>query len=537
VVEYAATLSNVAYAEENLFSCSADMGRHITETIREKELNRVVVAACTPRTHEALFQDTLQEAGINKYLFELANIREHCSWVHSLEKLEATAKAKDIVRMAVERVKRLFPLEEIEVPVIPRGLVLGGGLAGMSASLGLARQGFEVYLVEKGTELGGNLRKVYHTIEGMSVKPFLERLCDEVEKQEKITVLKGYALGAFSGAVGNFTSTLVSCQEDSEGNKRIEVQHGAIIVATGATELKPAEYHYGESDRVLTQQELEAVIAEQALPKDVRSVVMIQCVGARNEERGYCGRICCAGAIKNALTLKELNDQIEVTVFYRDIRTYGATEEYYDQARERGVLFMRYSPERKPELRLKEGKTILRYYDPVLHMEDELQPDLVVLSTPAVPEGTRALSQLLHVPVTDDGFFLEAHMKLRPLDFATEGIFVCGIAHYPKGIGETISQADGAAVRAATILCQKSITTSGAAAVLDDTKCIGCGMCEAVCPYSAFAIQEELPDAKAKLFPELCRGCGTCVARCPREALSLNHFTDEQILAQIAAVA
>lgn len=540
VVQYASTLENVVHSEDNLFSCSSDAGRHISEIIKEKGVNRVVVAACTPRTHEPLFQDTLREAGINKYLFVMANIREHCSWVHSREKEKATQKAKDIVRMAVARAHHLTPLKEFELPVNKKGLVLGGGLAGMQAALGLAKQGFDAYLVEKETELGGNLRSLHYTLEGAEVQPFLESLKREVESQENIKVFKGYELRSVSGSVGNFKSTLVrvsqGCEEDSQNSTQIDLEHGVIIVATGGKELKPAEYRYGESKNIVTQQELENMIVYNPSSKDLRQVAMIQCVGARNEEQPYCGRICCGEAIKNALKLKELNENTEIFIFYRDIRTYGYREDYYAQAREKGIFFIRYEPERKPRIDIRGESLCLTFFDPVLDMEGEINPDLVVLSTPVVSEGNQVLGQLLKVPVTSDGFFMEAHMKLRPIDFTTDGIFLCGLAHYPKFIPETISQANGAAARAATILSQDKIIASGALCEVNESECVGCGLCQKACPYGAIELQDTLEGLKvARVISTLCKGCGHCNSMCPTGAVSLRHSTNSQIFSEIAA--
>jgi len=534
VVQYASGLENVVHCEEQIFSCSYDSGRHIAEIIREKGLNRVVVAACTPRTHELLFQETLREGGINKYLFEMANIREHCSWVHSLEKEKATQKAKDTVAMSVARAANLLPLKEIEIPVLQKGLVLGGGLAGMKASLALVRQGFEVYLIEKELELGGHLRNLNFTLEGIEIQPFLERLKRDVEGQENIKVYKGYELKSFSGFVGNFKSIFGSSLPGDTGES-IELKHGITIVATGGKVLQPTQYRYGESEKIVTQQELEGIMNSNPLIKGLKQVAMIQCVESRNEERPYCSRICCGTAIKNALKLKELNENTEVFVFYRDMRTYSFYEDYYTHAREKGILFIRYDPEKEPKIEIKGGNLSLNYYDPLLNMQGELNPDLVVLSTPVIAEGNRELGQLLRVPVTKDGFFMEAHLKLRPLDFATEGIFLCGMAHYPKFIPETISQANGAAVRASAILSGDTIISSGAIGEILEEECIGCGLCQKVCPYGAIELLETLEGKKARIIQPICKGCGACSSRCPSWAISQHHFTDSQIISQIHA--
>jgi len=530
VVDYASTLEDVVHAEDNLFSCSADASRHIMEIIREKGLNRVVVAACTPRTHEPIFQDTLREAGINKQLFVMANIREHCSWVHSREKVKATEKAKDLVAMAVARAAELSPLKEIELPVNRKGLVLGGGLAGMKAALSLAGQGFDVYLVEKEKELGGNLRDVHYTLEGMEVQPFLERLRSDVEGQRRIKVFKEYKLKSFSGSFGNFSSAIT---KDSSTVK--ELEHGIVIVATGGEVQKPAEYGYGESEKIVTQQEFEKRIVFDPSVKSLKRVAMIQCVGSRNEDRPYCSRICCGQAIKNALKLKELNKDVQILVFYRDIRTYGLAEEYYDLARKQGILFIRYEPENKPKINIKGERLSLAFREPVLDMAYEIEPDMVVLSTPVVPAANQDPAKLLKIPVTSDGFFMEAHMKLRPLDFASEGIFLCGTAHYPKNIRETISQAEGAAARAATILSQDRIISSGAVSEIDENECIGCGLCAEVCPYGAIELYAGSDGSKARVIPTVCKGCGACSPKCPADAIINNHFTDHQIISQINA--
>ncbi|MBI4595243.1 MAG: hydrogenase iron-sulfur subunit, partial [Candidatus Tectomicrobia bacterium] len=538
VVEYASTLENVVYAEEDLFSCSSDMAKHIEEMIREKGLNRVVVAACTPRTHEPLFQETLREAGINKNLFEMANIREHCSWVHSREKEKATGKAKDILAMSVARASNLAPLQEIELPVNKRGLVLGGGLAGMQAALGLARQGFKVYLVERESDLGGNLNHIKYTLEGIKVRPFLERMIKEVESQGNIKVFKGYELKSFSGFVGNFKSRLEGVgqgDDEKSQNSLIDLEYGALIVATGGKELKPSEYLYGETKRVVTQQELENMLVSGNSIQDLNQVVIIQCVGARNETRPYCSRICCGEAVKNALRLRELNANVEIFIFYRDMRTYGFKEDYYALARERGIKFIRYEPGNKPAIELKGERVSVNYHDLVLNMEGEINPDLVVLSTPVVPEGNVALSQLLKIPLTNDGFLMEAHLKLRPIDLATEGIFLCGLTHYPKYISETISQANGAAARAATVLSRDKIVASGIVGEVNELECISCGLCQKVCPYGAVELQEKPQGTAADIISALCKGCGACTSVCPTHAITLHHFTDTQIFSQIEA--
>ncbi len=535
LVSYTSDLKDVVHCENQVISCASDSLRKITATIREKGLNRVVAAACTPRDHEEAFRESLREAGLNPYLLEMANIREQCTWVHSREKSEATQKAKDIIAMSVARARHLTPIEELTLPINKRGLVLGGGLAGMQSALSLARQGFEVYLVEKDKKLGGQLRNLHYTLEGMQVQPFLKTLVAEVEDEEKISVFKNHELKSFAGYVGNFRSTLV--KRDSPDAAPIDLEHGIVIIATGGKLLQPSEYAYGESRKVLTQQDLENMIASGTLPKDLKQVAMIQCVGSRNEERPYCSRTCCGQALKNALKLKELNENTDVVVFYRDLRAYGFLEDYYLLAREKGALFIQYEPERKPEVDLRADDLSLSFYDSTLAMEGELNPDLLVLSTPVISEENRKLSRLLRVSLNGDGFFMEAHMKLRPLDLATDGIFLCGTAHYPKYIPETINQAQGAALRAATVLSQDSIPASGAICETDEGKCITCGACITVCEYGAIEFQETAQGKKAIVNPALCSGDGLCNTKCPTGAISLKHFLDEEIFAQIDAAA
>jgi len=533
VTEYASTLEDVVHCEHQSLSCTSDSQRKIAEVIKEKGLNRVVVAACTPALHEPTFREALREAGLNQYLLEMANIREQCTWVHK-DKKEATQKAKDIITMAVARARNLSPVEDFELPVNKKGLVFGGGLAGMEAALSLARQGFEVYLVEKENELGGNLRNLHYTLEGKDVQPFLKKLISEVESEKKISVFKGYELKSFAGFVGNFRSTLGKV--DSQDSTPIDLEHGITIVATGGKVLKPTEYRYGESKKIVTQQELEDMIATNTLPKDLKQVAMILCVGARNEERAYCGRTCCGEILKNALKLKEVKEDVDISIFYRDLRTYGFREDYYLKAREKGILFIHYEPEEKPKVNIKGEHLSLTYYDSTIAMEGEINPELLVLSTPVIPEGNRELSQLLRVPVTGDGFFMEAHMKLRPLDFSTEGIFLCGQAHYPKYIPEIINQAKGAALRAATVLSKDRVLSSGAICEINEDECIGCNLCVKICPYGALDLYDTAEGKVARVTAAMCKGCGTCSPACPTDCITIKHSTDQQIASQIDAV-
>jgi heterodisulfide reductase subunit A-like polyferredoxin len=525
VAEYSKTLPNVAYAEENLYTCSTDTQKRIIEAINEHRLNRVVVASCTPRTHEPLFQDTLREAGLNKYLFEMANIRDQCSWVHATHPQEATEKAKDLVRMAVARAAALEPLREMSVEVIQRGLIIGGGLAGITAALSLASQGFECFLVEKDAELGGHLRHLHTTIDGLDVQHYLSDLLNRVEAEPRITVYTGAQVTDFSGHVGKFITNI------SQNGDKIALEHGVLIMATGAAEYKPEEYGYGESERIVTQLELEGKIAaDEGAFKRVTEVVMIQCVGSREEGHMYCSRVCCAEAVKNALRLKAINPDINVTILFRDVRTYGHYELYYRTAREQGVRFIRWIPGRRPQVSTNEQGVEVRVYDEPLKREVLLKPDYLVLSAGIRPrQDMEELASRTKLPLTADGFFLEAHMKLRPLDFFNAGVFLCGLSHAPKLIPETISQAQGAASRAATILSQRQLHISGVVSVVNQEHCVACLTCVRLCPYHVPCINEE---GVAAIEAAACQGCGICASACPRKAIEVQHYRDEQIVAQ-----
>jgi heterodisulfide reductase subunit A len=522
VVEYVRTLPGVVYAEENLYTCSQDAQKRIQEKIKEHNLNRVVVASCTPRTHEPLFRETIREAGLNIYLFEMANIRDQCSWVHIHEPQRATEKAKDLVKAAVAKARLLKPLPKPVINVTPTGLVIGGGLSGMTAALELAKQGFEVHLVEREKELGGNLRHIYYVLGSEDPQERLRAIIKEISENEKIHLYLNTELVDVNGYVGNFKTTL-NCN-----GKKKEIHHGVIILATGAVDYKPTEYLYGVDKRVITQRELEEKLAKGSL--EARRVVMIQCVGSRNEERSYCSRICCAQAIKNALKIKEASSETDVCILYKDVRTYGFKEDYYREAASKGVLFIRYDDENKPKVTQENGKLIVLVWEPVLKMWIPFEPDLLVLSAAIIPNpDNQRIAQMLKVPLTKDGFFLEAHVKLRPVDFATEGIFLCGLAHSPMFVEESISQACGAAGRAMTILSKETLEVEGAIASIDENLCIGCGLCMSICPYGAIEKDER---GIARVIEVLCKGCGTCGASCPKRAITIRYFTDEQIIAQ-----
>ena len=534
-VEYALTLPNVVHAEESLFICSTDSAQRLSDSIREKGLNRVVVAACTPRTHEPLFRDTLREAGINQYFYDMANIREHCSWVHSKEKEDATKKAKDIIRMSVARACLLEPLQEFDLPVNPAGLVVGGGPAGMTSALSIAGQGHEVHLVEKDADLGGMARRIHYTLEGIDVQPYLRDLISKVYQNPLIHVYTNAVITEAAGYVGNFTTKVKSDRGVTE------IRHGATVIAIGADEYKPVEYLYGKDDRVMTQLDLEERIAKgEERVINSETLVMIQCVGCRQEDRNYCARICCSHAIKNALKLKEINPRMDIYILFRDMRTYGFREDYYREAADKDVRFIRWEPDDKPRVEaVKEGgKQLLRVTvpDPVLGQRLALDTDLLVLSAAVIPSaGSQETAKLFKVSLGMDGFFTEAHVKLRPVDFAAEGVYLCGTAHYPKHIPEAISQAYGAAGRAITLLSHDTVRASGSVCDVNENKCISCGACITVCTYGAIEFRDTPQGRKAGVNAVLCKGDGLCNTVCPTAAISLKHYTDEELLNQIDA--
>jgi len=531
VGEYARGLPGVVYVEENLFTCSQDTQDKMKEVVEREGLNRVVVAACTPRTHEPLFQETLKDAGLNQYLFEMANIRNQCSWVHSKEHELATDKAKDLVRMSVARAQLIQPLPQPSISVDHKALVIGGGLSGMTAALGLADQGYHTYLVEQSDRLGGNALRIRDTWRNEGLADRIREMLERVEGHERIDIYMGSTVKETAGFVGNFETTIGGNGSD------VTLKHGAVVMAVGAEEFKPAEYLYGQDERVLTALDLDEALGNgDEKIAGAQSAVFIQCVGSREPDRPYCSKVCCTHTMKSALELKKLNPDMDVYVLYRDIRTYGQREALYREARNQGVIFIRYSLEDKPDVQNLNGNIAVTVKDHILGRDIRIHPDLVVLASAIVPRDNTEQAQLFKLSLNEDGFFMEAHAKLRPVEFATEGIFLAGMAHYPKPIEESIAQAQAAASRASVVLSKEEITVEGVVSHVDEVFCRGCGKCVEACPYSAVSLVEREGEATVAFVQEaLCKGCGACAVACPTGAASIFHYDDQEVLTMVAA--
>jgi len=532
VRDYAATLPYVVYCADNLYTCSQDTQDTMAQVIREEKLNRMVVAACTPKTHEPLFQETMISAGLNKYLFEMTNIRNQDSWVHKNNPDLATEKAKDLIRMSVTRVALMEPLEEAELTVHQTAMVLGGGITGMTAATNLADQGYEVHLLEKEDVLGGQANHLYKTSQGESVENALKKMIQNIEKNQRIHLHMNTELKNVSGFVGNFTSTL------GTGKQTQELEHGVAILATGAHESKPEEYHYGEDNRILTSLELDKKFKDND-PElgHINTAMFIQCVGSREPHRPYCSRVCCTHSIDSALELKKKNPDMAVYILYRDIRTYGEREYLYQEARKQGVIFIRYTLDAKPEVTVGEEGIMVTVTDHILKRPLEIQVNLLTLASAIVPNRDETLANFFKVPLNEDGFFVEKHAKLGPSEFATDGVFLCGLAHYPKPIDEAVAHGQAAASRAVTLLARETVHTSGTVAQVNPMNCSSCGVCVSICPYSAPSfVAEGRFSGKAEINPVLCKGCGLCVASCRSGALHLKGFDNNQIFAQIFAL-
>ena len=559
VTEYAKTLPYVAHAEDNLYTCSEAGLAAIKEAIKNHNLNRVVVASCTPRTHEPLFRATCKEAGLNPYLFEMANIREHVSWVHPHEHEKATQKAKDIVRMAVAKAALLEPQTEPEVEVKDVSLVIGSGVAGMTAALSMANQGFKVYLIEKEKELGGitrRLYKIYPTLADSS--EVVEPLIEAVKSHKNIELMTSTTLKDVLGYIGNFNTVLTG----PNGDREINV--GTIIVASGSSNYTPPKglYQYGVYDHVITQRELDEKLRKGEIGEPER-IVMIQCVGSRKgeiqpseleafpksdtaellrkilkarKEEGwpYCSRICCMNAIKNAILIKEKSPKTDVVILFGDLRVYKEYEDFYRRARDLEVRFVRHIEGVPEEIaQTPEGKLQVMGYDALSGLEVEFLADWVVLSTPLIPNKDEILlARMLKIPIGTDGFMMEAHLKLRPVDTNVDGVFIAGTVSGPKDVSESIISGEAASARASILMGNRKVKTEAITAVVDEDLCIGCGLCEEICPYGAPKIEE----GKSKIREILCRGCGSCAAECPRRAITMRHFGDNQILAQVKAL-
>lgn len=537
VVEYARGLPYVVHAEANLYTCSEEGISSIKKAIKEYDLNRVVVASCTPRTHQPLFRNACADAGLNPYLFEFVNIREHCSWIHMQNHQEATDKAKELVKMGVAKARWLEAQEEFESEVYPAAMVIGGGVAGMSAALNLANQGFEVHLVEKEPKLGGRLLKL-NRIFPINEDPgeLVGSIVKAVEGHSKIKLHMPAVVKAASGYIGNFDVSL------DEGGQETSFKVGVIIVATGAQTLEPNLYGYGKLDNVLTQLELEQKLKNGELG-EFQNVVMINCVGARIPERPYCSRLCCMTAIKNAALMKEINPEANVYVLHRDLMTYGVEfEEYYRKAKEAGVRFIRYTLDNPPKVMGRKKVKAVKVYDELMDMEVELPCDLLVLATPLIPnDDNEELSKMLKVPIGDGGFFLEAHVKLRPVEFAVDGIYVAGTCRWPADIRESVAQGYAAASEAAIPLRRGLVKSEAITATVDPRICKGCGTCVLVCPFDAIELKEsKIRGLEGKIVSEvnaaLCKGCGLCAAACPNRAVQQRGFTDVQLLSMVNAL-
>jgi len=530
VANYARSLKNVILATDLMYSCSPDGLRAIKESIDQYDLNRVVVASCTPRTHELLFQETSREAGLNAYLFEMANIRDQCTWVHTRLGNATEKKAVDLVRMAVGRARTIEPLTTTTYVPKSSALVVGGGVAGMTAALSIANQGFKVHLVEKSDKLGGNLSKVKTTVEGLKPSELLKKLEAQITSNKNITVYKNSTVQQCKGFAGNFKSMI-----NNNGNT-VEIEHGAAIIAIGGSESKQNEYLYGQNERVLTQLEFEEQVEKDPeFAKGLNEVVMIQCVGSREPGNMVCSRVCCTEAVKNAIAIKRINPKATIAILYRDIRTYGFKEDYYNEARKLGVLFFRYNLDGKPIVSdNNSGGLEVRMQDLNSGLNLSFSPDVLVLSTAMIPSAdNKKISTVFKVPVTSEGFFLEAHMKLRPVDFASDGLFLCGTCHSPKFIDESIVQAQAASARAVRILSKKVMEISGVVSVVDPDKCVACLTCARICPYDVPTINA---DGVAEIQAAMCHGCGICAAECPAKAIQLMHYKDNQLVAETKAL-
>ncbi|MFX0120492.1 MAG: FAD-dependent oxidoreductase [Promethearchaeota archaeon] len=530
VAEYAKTFPNVVFSTDQLYACAADTQDVIKEAIKEHKLNRVIVASCTPRTHEPLFRSTLQEAGLNEFLFELVNLREHVSWVHPHEQEKANLKAKDLIRGAIARTCRLEPLLKERIPIIQKALVIGGGCAGMTSALDIARAGYPVYLIEKEDQLGGELLKIPELHNGLKGREIVQELEKQIRSQKNITVFTSSQLEDLSGSVGNFKGTVNGQQ----------IEFGGVVLATGAEPFIPTGYYdYGLNPNIITQREFDERFEE----LDPHTVLMIQCVGSRENEppRTYCSRICCTSAIKNSILIKERNPNANVFILYKDIRTYGDLEELYLKSRQLGTIYIRYTDDQKPNI-LPDG--IVEIFDEMLDGTLRIRPDLIILSVPLVPKPNESLSQMFKVPRGADNFFLEAHVKLRPIDFATDGIFLAGTGHYPKFTSESIFQGSGAAVRVMALLAPGYLLSEGAIAKVDQSVCRGCGRCEEICPYKAIELEEKtieletvtIQTIKAFVNPAVCKGCGSCVVTCPVSAITIKHFPNKTIETQVESI-
>ncbi|MFC1887541.1 FAD-dependent oxidoreductase [Candidatus Cloacimonadota bacterium] len=536
VAEHAKDLPYVEHSEDLMYACSQDCMNTIKQRIEEHDLNRIVVAACTPRTHEPLFRETISEAGLNPYLFEMANIRDQCSWAHMNEPELATEKSKDLVSMGVAKARNLTPLKRLPIDINPKALVIGGGLAGMTSAQSLADAGHEVFLVERESELGGNLRNIYFNFD-KDPQELLRETITGISNNKLIHIYKNSKIEKIDGYVGNFKTAI----SDNTSNEKTEFEHGIVIIATGAVEHETKEYQYGESSRIITQVELEEMMHKGKYPKQkLKNIVMIQCVGSREEGKMYCSRICCTKAVKNALNLKKKFPNASIYIAYRDIRTYGFREKYYSELRDLGTMFVHYTPEQKPQVKLinefdPDSKVNVTVFDPIMDQEVVVDADLVVLSTAIDARSDNIdLAKMLKVSLNTDGMFLEAHVKLRPVDFATDGIFLAGLAHNPKDMDESLTQAKAAASRALTFLNKKAILAEGTICQVNDARCSGCGYCEDICAYNAVEVDPETEIAKVN--DALCKGCGACVASCRCGALDLRGFSNEQLFAAFEAL-
>jgi len=535
VAEFSKGQPGVVYVDNQMFTCSADTQDLIAQTIQEQDLNAIVIAACTPRTHEPLFQETLQNIGLNKYMVEMANIRNMNAWVHPNEPEKATAKAKEQVKMAIAKVARNFPLEDIQVNITPKALVVGGGLSGMSAAQNLANQGYETILIEKQETLGGVANHLLKTWKNEDIQTHLTLLKKNVTTHEKIRVVTSASLTKVAGFVGSFTGEL-NVNGASE-----DIEFGACIIATGGNEYKPKEYMYTQDQRVMTSLEFNAGIqADPDLVQKMTSAVFIQCVGSRNQEHPYCSRVCCTQSIQKAVQLKKINPEMDIFILYRDIRTYSDMELIYREARDLGVIFIKYTRDVKPVVKKDNDILMVDVFDPILQKDVSIQADCVILATAIEPNDTTSFVDLFKCSVNEDGFLMESHPKLKPVDSTVDGVFLAGICHYPKPIDEAISQGRAAASRASVILSKKTLKLDAIKSCVTHN-CDGCALCVDICPYNALELVEYMDEnqkkhRRIKTQEALCKGCGICMATCPKEGIVVNGFTLNQLKAQVDAI-